>query len=259
MENALQEFLAVNAIAYMLTFTRVGTAIMLMPGIGDSYVPIQIRLHFAIGLTFILFPLTLPYIPDPLPATFGLFILILMEFIIGIFFGAIARIFTMALDTAGMTISVSSGFANAQLFNPALASQGSLISAFLIITGIVLMFVTGMHHLLIRGIFESYEAFPIGALPDTGSMAEMIARSVAAAFQIGIKIAAPFLVMSLMIYVGMGVLSRLMPQVQVFLIALPLQILLGLIILSISVSATYLFWLTEFEEAMVFFLRSTGS
>ncbi|MGH1399258.1 MAG: flagellar biosynthetic protein FliR [Alphaproteobacteria bacterium] len=259
MQSALQEFLTLNVFAFMLSFMRIGTAIMIMPGIGDTYVSQRVRLHFAIALVFILYPFSLPYIPDPLPATTGMFIIILMEFIIGIFFGAIARIFVMALDTAGMAISVSAGFANAQMFNPALASQGSLVSAFLIITGIVLMFATGMHHLLIRGVFESYELFPIGALPDTGSMAQLIARAVSSAFTIGIKIAAPFLVMSLMIYVGMGVLSRLMPQIQVFMIALPLQILCGLIVLSTVLSATYLFWLSEFENAMVFFLRSTGS
>jgi len=211
-----------------------------------------------VALTLALYPLTVAYIPDPIPGTFGLFSLILMEFIIGIFFGGIARIFMMALDTAGMIISISSGLSNAQMFNPALATQGSLVGAFLSVTGIVVLFAMNLHHLLFAGIIESYEFFPLGALPDFGSMAEMVARSVSAAFSIGIKIAAPFLVMSILIYTGMGVLSRLMPQVQVFLIALPVQILIALLLMSMFLSSAYLFWGTEFEKAMVFFLKASG-
>lgn len=258
LETSLQDFLGIQVFAFALTFVRLGTAIMIMPGVGDSFVPARIRLHFAVALTLALFPLTVAYVPDPLPATFGLFMLVLMEFIIGIFFGGIARIFMMALDTAGMIISISSGLSNAQLFNPALATQGSLIGAFLSITGIVVLFGLNMHHLLFAGIFESYKMFPIGAIPDVGSMAELVARAVAASFAIGVKIAAPFIVVSIIIYTGMGVLSRLMPQVQVLLLALPLQILLALILMGLFLSSAYLFWATQFEQAMVFFLKSAG-
>ncbi|MFK7840437.1 MAG: flagellar biosynthetic protein FliR [Bdellovibrionales bacterium] len=258
LEQTLQDFLGIHVFAFALTFVRLGTAIMIMPGIGDSFVSARVRLHFAVALTLALFPLTVQYIPDPLPATFGLFALILMEFIIGIFFGGIARIFMMALDTAGMVISISSGLSNAQLFNPALSTQGSLVGAFLSITGVVVLFSLNLHHLLFAGIIESYEFFPMGAIPDWGSMAEMVARAVSAAFSIGIKIAAPFLVMSILIYTGMGVLSRLMPQVQVFLIALPLQILIALALMTMFLSSAYLYWGTQFEQAMVFFLKSSG-
>jgi len=258
LETTLQDFLGTQVFAFALTFVRLGTAIMIMPGVGDSFVNTRMRLHFAVALTLALYPLTVAYIPDPIPGTFGLFSLILMEFIIGIFFGGIARIFMMALDTAGMIISISSGLSNAQMFNPALATQGSLVGAFLSVTGIVVLFAMNLHHLLFAGIIESYEFFPLGALPDFGSMAEMVARSVSAAFSIGIKIAAPFLVMSILIYTGMGVLSRLMPQVQVFLIALPVQILIALLLMSMFLSSAYLFWGTEFEKAMVFFLKASG-
>ena len=258
LEQTLQEFLGTQVFAFALTFVRLGTAIMIMPGVGDSFVNARVRLHFAVAFTLALFPLTAGYMPDPMPDTFGMFSLILMEFIIGIFFGGIARIFMMALDTAGMVISVSSGLSNAQLFNPAISSQGSLVGAFLSVTGIVVLFAMNLHHLLFAGIIESYEFFPLGAIPDLGSMAEMIARAVSAAFAIGIKIAAPFLVVSILIYIGMGVLSRLMPQIQVFLIALPLQILISLALMVLFLSSAYLFWGTQFEQAMVFFLKSAG-
>ncbi len=256
MPEPLDIFLANGVLAFILTFVRIGTAIMILPGIGDSFVPSQVRLYFAVGLTFALFPLTVNYLPDPLPGTAALVLLIVMEFIIGLFFGTIARIFMMAMDTAGMAISVSSGLGNAQLFNPSLATQGSLVGAFLSVTGVVILFATNLHHLLIAGMIESYELFPLGSIPDAGSMAQLITRAISTSFAIGIKIATPFFVMTLLIYVGMGVLSRLMPQVQVFLLALPLQILLALVTLMLIFSAAYLYWIGEFEQAMVFFLST---
>ena len=254
--SALEDFLATGVLAFILTFVRMGSAVMIMPGIGDSFVSQRIRLLTALGFSFVLFPLIVPSLPSPVPGTFVLFSMIVMEFIIGLFIGTVARVFMTALDTAGMVISFSSSLSNAQLFNPALAQQGSLVGAFLSVTGIVVLFAANLHHLLIMGLVESYQFFPVGAIPDTGSMAQLMAKTVSASFNIGVKIGAPFLVMSMLIYVGMGVLSRVMPQIQVFLLALPLQILLALVTMSFVLSAGMLYWLTQFEQGMVFFLSS---
>jgi flagellar biosynthetic protein FliR len=256
MPSQIEEFLVTGVFAFILVFVRIGTAIMIMPGVGDSFVPERIRLHFAIGLTLVLFPVVQPYMPNPIPGTFTLLYLILMEFIIGLFFGTVARVFMTALDTAGMVISVQSGLGNAQIFNPSLSVQGSVIGAFMSVTGVVLLFATNLHHLLFMGIKESYEFFPIGGIPDTGGMAELMSRAISAAFAVGVKVAAPFIVLTLLIYVGMGVLSRLMPQIQVFLIALPIQILLSLLTITLVASAMFYYWLGQFRDSMAFFLTS---
>jgi len=252
--SLLEEFLVQGVFAFILTFVRIGAAITIMPGVGDSFTPQQIRLYIALGLSLVLSPLVAQHIPDPVPTTAILFTLIAMEFIIGLFFGTIARILMVALDTAGMAISMMSGLGNAQVFNPAFATQGSLIGALMSVTGVVILFATNMHHLLFFGLVGSYELFPVGAVPDAGSMAELMSRAVASSFMIGVQIASPFILVSLLIYIGMGVLTRLMPQIQVFLLALPLQIMLSFITLSLVISASLLFWVGKFEDGMVFFL-----
>ena len=259
MQSALEAFLVSGVLAFMLTFVRIGTAIIIMPGLGDSFVSTRIRLHMALGISFVLFPLVLPYIPNPIPSTFELVGLIAMELVIGLMIGTFARIFMTALDTAGMVISSQSGLANAQVFNPSLAAQGSIIGAFLSMTGAVILFATNMHHLLIMGVMESYQMFPLGSVPDSGSMAELITKAVAASFVLGVKLAIPFVVITLLIYVGMGVLTRLMPQVQVFLVVLPLQILMAIVLLSLVAAALFHQWLTEFESAMFFFFSNGAS
>ncbi|HEY8191563.1 MAG TPA: flagellar biosynthetic protein FliR [Alphaproteobacteria bacterium] len=252
----LQEFVTTGVFAFILTFARIGAAITIMPGVGDSLTPQNIRLYIALGLSLVLAPFVTKYLPSPVPGAAALLSLVTMEFIIGLFIGTMARIFMIALDTAGMIISMASGLGNAQLFNPGSSTQGSLIGAFLSMTGVTLLFVTDLHHLLFYGLVGSYELFPLGHVPDSGSMAEMMAEALSSSFMIAIEIAAPFLIISLLLYIGMGVLARLMPQVQVFLLAIPVQITLSLIMLSLVSSAMFLFWLTKFEESMVFFLSN---
>lgn len=255
----LENFLVTGVFAFMIVFVRFGTAVMIMPGVGDSFVPANIRLLFAVGFSLALAPVMYPYVPSPLPGFGTLLSLLVIEFVTGLFIGTIARILMMALDTAGMLISLASGISNAQIFNPSLAVQGSIFGAFLSVGGVTLLFVTNLHHLLIQGLVESYVMFPLGGVPDTSSMAELVAKAVSASFLTGFQIALPFVLVSMVLYVGMGVLSRLMPQIQVFMLAIPLQILLALVVLSISISAIMLFFVTRFEDGMVFFLSQGGA
>lgn len=254
----LEEFLSTGVFAFIIIFVRFGTALMIMPGVGDSFVPSNVRLMIALAICLVITPVLMPFMPSPLPGFATMMVLIVIEFITGLFIGTIARIFMTALDTAGMIISMASGISNAQIFNPALSVQGSLFGAFLSIMGVTLLFVTNMHHMMIHGLVESYHMFPMGGLPDTGSMAELITKAVASAFLIGFQIALPFIMISLMVQVGMGVLSRLMPQIQVFILAVPIQILLALMTMGFALSAIMLFWLTSFEDSMMYFLSLGG-
>ena len=256
--DTLQDFITTGVFAFILTFVRVGTALTIMPGIGDSFTPQTVRLYIALGLSLVLAPLVAPLLPQPVPDGMGLVVLIVMEFVIGLFIGTLARILMMALDTAGMIVSMQSGLGNAQLFNPAFAAQGSLIGAFMSMTGVMVLMATNLHYLLIFGLIDSYQLFPVGAIPDSGSMAELMARTVSESFLIGIQIASPFLVLGMVLYIGMGVLTRLMPQMQVFMVALPVQILLSMVMLVMVVSASLLFWAARFEDGMTFFLKAGG-
>lgn len=255
---SIEEFLVTGVFAFMLVFTRLGTAFMIMPGIGDSFVPRNIRLMMSLGIAFVLTPVVQPYIPNPIPAFPAMVALLAMEFVIGLFIGTIARVFMIALDVAGMLISTTSGLANAQVFNPSLASQGSITGALLSIVGVVLLFATNLHHLLIYGVVESYAMFPVGGVPDSGSMAQLMTQAFSASFLIGFQIAIPFIIVAMMLYIGMGVLSRLMPQVQVFILALPVQIMLSMVTLALIISAAMLFWMTKFEDGMTYFLSTSG-
>lgn len=257
--SMLEQFITNGVFAFIIIFVRFGTTMMIMPGIGDSFVPTNVRLYIALAFSLALSPVIQPYLPNPIPAFDRLVFIIAAEFVTGLFIGTIARILMMALDTAGMLISLASGISNAQVFNPSLAVQGSIFGAFLSVGGVTLLFVTNLHHLLIHGLVESYHMFPVGGVLDTGSMAELMAKAVSASFMTGFQIAMPFIVISIVLYVGMGVLSRLMPQMQVFMIAIPLQIILALLTLAMVLSASMLFFIQRYEDGMVYFLRQGGA
>ena len=249
MQSLLNEILVSHLSAFMLVFMRTGMALMIMPGIGDSFVSPQIRLHFALAFAFVLTPFLAPHLP-PLPAHApDLITLMLSEAFIGIFIGTVMRIMITALDTAGGIISIQSGFANALVFNPATASQGSLIGALYSVLGVTLLLVTNMHHYMLASLVDSYTLFPaLAHAPDMKPILEVVTQTVSAAFRIGVQLSMPFLIVGLVVQLAFGLLGRLMPQVQIFFLAMPVQILLSLVMLTMVLSAGMLYWMRGFES-----------
>lgn len=230
---------------------------MLMPGIGDSFVSNEIRLVFAVALCFVLTPVLAASLPAPPATAIGYLLLVGSETLLGIFIGTVMRILITALDTAGMIVSMQTGFSNAMVFNPLVGSQGSLIGAVYSMTGVVLLLASDMHHILIATVFDSYQMFPAsGAMPDAGGMADVISRTVNIAFKTGFELAIPFIVTGIIIQTGFGILSRLMPQIQIFFMAMPVQILLGLVTLTMVFSAGILYWLGGMGQTVTGFLVS---
>lgn len=250
----LETLLTTQLFAWILVFARVGTAMSLLPGFGDSYVPVRVRLLFALAVSAVVTPVLGDRLP-PLPATVGeLFLLIGGEILVGAFLGTITKMLMSALDVAGMVISSQISLANAFVLNPMMAAQGSLVSAFLGIMGLTLIFVTDLHHLLLLAVVDSYSLFMPGAPLPFGDFGDMMAELLSRSFSIGMRIAAPFLVAGLLFYLALGLLNRLMPQIQVFFIAMPAQIGLGLLLLVLTLSAGMLFWLRGFEQTVYGFL-----
>lgn len=255
MESLLNEFISTFLFTYLMVFVRFGTALVIMPGIGDAFVSQQIRLYFGLALSLVVAPALVPHIPTAPSSAFVLAGMIVNEAIIGFFIGLIARIMMSALGTAGMVISMQSGLASAQVFNPTMSGQGSIIGAFYSIAGVVLIFATNLHHLLILSVFHSYDLFPFAPLlqgaVSVGDLSNTIARIVNDSFVIGVQFAAPFIIVGLMINIALGIMARLMPQLQIFFLALPLQILVSLLMLVITTGTALMYWLGFFENNLI--------
>jgi flagellar biosynthetic protein FliR len=151
--------------------------------------------------------------------------------------GLTARLAISALQVAGSVVAQQLGLGFVTAIDPSQNQQGLLVGNFLTVLGITLIFATDLHHLVIAALNDSYSIFRPGEMPLLGDMAQHVTKVVAAAFRIGIQLSAPFLVFGLLFNLGLGVLSRLMPQMQVFFIGMPLSILLGLALLLLVIGA----------------------
>lgn len=250
----LRELLALNIFGFFLIFARVGTAFMALPGFSASYISVRIRLLFALAVSFVVAPILIPDLPV-LPATpLALLLLLLGEVLIGGFFGAIGRITTGALHVAGTVISYLAGMANAFVQDPIAEQQGSIISGFLTTTAIVLIFISDMHHLMLRAVTESYVLFRPGEALMVDDMASMIARRVSDMFILGVQLASPFLLTGITHFLMLGLLGRLMPNLPVFFFGLPIQIATQIIILAIVVSGIMLAFMTYFGDSFTVFV-----
>jgi flagellar biosynthetic protein FliR len=237
----------------MLTFARVGTLAMLMPGLGERLVPARFRLAFALLLTLVLFPITRAALPSAggADAVIGLLI---GEIAVGLTLGLAARMVLAALQTAGTIVAQQLGLAFAMTVDPSMGGQQAAIGNLLTLLGITLIFSSDLHHIAITAIRDSYMVLPPTGIPVPGDAAALAIRAVARGFALSIQIAAPFIAFGILFNLGVGVLSRLMPQLQVFFLAMPASILAGMVVLLAVVGVM----MTVFLGALGAFLRELG-
>jgi flagellar biosynthesis protein FliR len=252
----LEQWLITGIYTHLLVFSRIGAALFAMPLFGDRFLPTQTRLILGLAITVLVTPLLMGQLPPMPGAPSGLLLLLGGEIFIGIFIGTAARIVFETLDVASQIIAQQTGLASALSFNPALGTQATIVTTFLATLGLMIIFATQTHYLLLEAIVGSYGPFPAGQMPMSGDMLAVIASLIDASFVLGLKLAAPFMVIGIVFFLGLALVARLQPQLQVFLVALPLQVCVGLLLLGLTLSAMMTSWLKEFEAALLPFLGS---
>ena len=171
------------AAAFMLVFARVGAMVMLLPGFGESNIPVRVKLSIALLLTLIILPLHRAAYHVDMTSTASLMVLMLHEIVIGVVLGATARVTLSALQVAGSVIAQQLGLGFVTAVDPTQGQQGLLIGNFLTILGIALLFATDTHHLVISALNESYRIFSPGELMPSGDVAALATRAFATAFR----------------------------------------------------------------------------
>jgi flagellar biosynthetic protein FliR len=211
--------------------------IMLMPGLGELTVSPRIRLTVALVLTAVILPLHRSAYTLDLREFGPVMLMLGQELVVGAVLGLMARLTISALHVAGAVIAQQMGLGFVTAVDPTQGQQSVIVGNFLAILGVTLIFATDLHHLVIAGLNDSYALFRPGEVPIVGDVASLITGTATSAFRIGVQLAAPFLVFGLLFNLGLGVLSRLMPQMQVFFVGMPLAILTGFLVLLLVVGA----------------------
>jgi flagellar biosynthetic protein FliR len=243
-------------LVYLLVFARTGAMVMLLPAVGETSVPPLVRLVLALAISFALAPTVASNYPHIAPqSTLALGLLIAQEVTAGILIGTMSRIIMSALQVAGTLIATQTGLAYAQTVDPtSQGEQSAIVGNFFAMLGVVLIFATNLHHLAIGAIAGSYHMIPPGGALPTGDMAELTIRLVSGSFALGFQLAAPFLVFGFALSVGLGVLARLMPQLQIYMVAMPANILVGFVLMALILGSMMTLFLNFYTGQMGSFL-----
>jgi flagellar biosynthetic protein FliR len=240
-----------TAFLYILIFARVGSILMLIPALGEQVIPARMRLGFALIFSAVLYPIVVPTLPPLGGDVLQVLVYLLHEIAIGLILGAITRLITLAASVAGSVIAFQAGLSGALGADPVNGGiQGVLIGSFLSMLGVTLIFATDLHHVALMAIRDSYMIFSPTQEIMWGDVLQMAIQSTASAFVIGVQMSAPFMVLGLVFYLGMGLLGRMMPQLQVFFVAMPATIWVGLALMALLLTMMMGWYLTHFENEL---------
>lgn len=252
----MEAYAAANQVyAAGLIFARIAAVVMLIPGLGEAFIPPRIRLAFALALALMLYPVVGGSIRGVPPEGAVMGGAVIREILIGMMIGGTLRLFMTSLASAGEIVSIQSTLSFAQTANPMQAQPSGTLATFLGLLGLVLIFSTNLHHLFLAGIYESFRIFPFGRDVPVADASELAVRTVGRSFALGVQLAAPVIVFSLVFNIATGLVGRVMPQFQVFFVATPLIVLLSLSIFALSLGVIGVVWIDRYRELAGTFAR----
>ncbi|OJW24132.1 MAG: hypothetical protein BGO51_07045 [Rhodospirillales bacterium 69-11] len=236
------EALARAAWAFVLVLARVGPAMLLLPGVAEPFAPAMLRAGLALALAVLVCPMLQPGVP-PLPdAGLAVAFAVAAEAATGLWFGWLARLWTQALVMAGQVIAYLLGLSSVLQPDAALGPQSTAFARMFELAAPVIVLGTGLYGLPIRALLALYDLVPPGRLLPLAAGAERSTQAVGASFALALQLASPFVVAAIVWHVAIGLAARLVPRMQVYFVAMPGQILGGLLLLSVAMGALLGAW-----------------
>lgn len=243
--------LPIDTAAFLLLFCRVGAVVMLLPAFSEDGVPPQIRLVMALAFTFGMYGMLEGRVAPALGSGIAMPLLVMGEVAVGLALGMIVRILFSAAAMAGALASQQVGLSSALVADPAMGGQTPLLARFVGVAAVVTCMAAGVHHLWIAAIFHSYASFPVGGMPPAADFAHLAVSVMGQATALALSLAAPLILYGMLFNLGLGLAARVAPAIQVFFISQPLNLLLGLSVLAMTIGAM----LTAFAHAMTTFMQ----
>ena len=220
------------AFAFTLVLARCGGAATMLPGLGEAVYPPSVRPGLALAVTFVLLPGLIPLIPEVPLAGLPAAGMLGAELVTGLWFGWLARLVCLALPMAGQFIAYLLGISTVLQPDAELGPQTTALASLFQIIAPLAVLVTGLYAQPLAALAGSYRLIPPGALLPSGDGTTLAISAVAQAFALALQLASPFLIAGIVWHVVIGLMARLVPRLQVYFIAMPGQILGGLVLLA---------------------------
>lgn len=221
-------------LAFILVLLRMIAFFIAAPIFGVANVPVQLRILLSLSLTTILFPIVVWHgVANELLSNEILWLAI-REVFVGLCLGFLTKLFFFAVSAGGMLISMSMGLSSAQIFNPAIGEQGSVVEQLKVVLATLFFLAINGHHLLLSALVQSFTLIPLSAAGLNLQVFRDIAYLGQEVLLIGIKIAAPIMISVLIVNLALGILGRAVPQINVLITSWSVNILLGFLVLFVS-------------------------
>jgi flagellar biosynthetic protein FliR len=222
---------------FFLCFMRIASIFLFIPLFSHKQILMQTKVSLALLLAIFVQPLAQPYLPNVINISYEkLFFHMLIEFSVGMLIGISGYILYMVLDIIGHFMGAESGLSNAQIFNPSMGETTSLTTHMLTIAGGVLLFNFQFHHTIINVIIHSYEYLDTSKLHVIQDFYEVLLNSLHKMFFLGLQFSFPFIIIGFVLNLSIGLVNKLIPQVQIFSVMPPAQLLVGFLLFTIVLS-----------------------
>lgn len=233
----------------VLVLTRLSAFFLILPVFGWTTVPVTIKAAMAIILSAF-FSMIIPFGSIPIHPSFPeAILLILNEAIYGLSLGLIATCIFSAVKIGGRIIEHQIGLSMAEIMDPLTGENTQPLGSFLEMIFILLFLSANGHHLFLSIISQSYQAFPIGSIPTIDTLAGGVVKAGSTMLVAGLKLSAPILAAFLILMVILAIFARIVPEMNILFISLPVRVGLGLFMMALFIPFINVF-VTEFAELM---------
>lgn len=226
--------LAVVLLPVALAALRVTVFLVIAPPFSHGAVPGTVKAILGVGLALAMAS-TLT-VPADLTAA-GLLGMALSEAVVGAGLGVLVALVFAAVQSAGRFIDLLGGFELGQAFDPMTMTSGGPFGRLYQLIAVVLLFVSDGYQLVVGGLARSFDALPLGAMLDLGALAERLAAALGQMFLAAIQVAGPLIAVLFLADIGLGLVTRVAPALNAFVLGFPLKILLTLTLGSITLAA----------------------
>lgn len=233
---------------FIPVFIRVAVMLSFIPFLGAQTTPAMARAGLALALTLLLMPVVNVQTANPVKAIFE-------AFFVGTALGLCARIILAAVETAGQWMSIEIGFGMAAIFNPMFSEQLGPLSFFYTFVSMGIFFVLGIHYYFIEGIARSFELSSVDYTGIFGSIMKLNTLL----FPLAFKIAAPVMLVQMIVNITLGFFAKVLPQANIFMVSIPLMIFLGLFFVTASMPLAIIVISKSFVHIKDAILMFTGA
>lgn len=225
-----------EVIFFALVLSRVAGIFSAIPVFGGRTIPLHVKVVIIMMITLVCFPalsITAPAIPTDV---FTLALLVLREVMVGVTLGFITRIIFSAVEFSGQIIGMQMGFTISSIIDPSQGTQTQIMSVMQTLLATLMFLSMNIHHLFIRTIVDSFRIVPLGGWHMNPEIISFIVKGTSDIFILGLRLAAPVMVALLLTSVTLGIMARAFPQMNIFMVSMPLNIGIGFIVLGLTLT-----------------------